>query len=634
MSESRRVLVVEDEEGIAIHLAFLLKRMNCQPLGMVAFGEQAVEQTRQLKPDLVLMDVNLAGKMSGTEAARLIHQEFGTPIIFLSALTDEKVVADAQDSEPYGYLIKPVKEPDLRAAIDIALYKNRLEARLRESERRYRMMFEGMTNGFSLGEVICDDGGLPVDYHFLAINPAFEKMTGISPDHLDGSASLKKSLSGKTGQALIERFGRVALNGGSEHFEVHLNNIDRDLNITAYSPLPGQFAAILEDITERRRAEKQLRESYSRQERSLKRMTVLRNIDQSITTHSDQGSMASAILSEIVASGEIDAALLFAPNLPGPGRVRGTGSLSQLRLAGLAGLPESTLDSAVLNWQMVNANHVYNTSQPLYLNDLGLDSHPGAQALHHQSGFNSSSVLPLATRGQVKGVLLFLHRQVMTNDLDGQTFLQSLALQTAIGIDHVEMLENLKRSNRELVHAYEETIKGWAQALELRDLETRGHADRVEQLTQRLAEAMGMREPDLTHIKRGALLHDVGKMAIPDHILRKTGKLSEEEWVTMRLHTTKAYEMLYPIEYLRPSLDVVLSHHERWDGTGYPRGLQGEDIPLPARIFAVVDVWDALTSDRKYRLAWPRQEARNYIIQQSGKHFDPNVVEAFLKIIE
>ena len=633
MPESRRVLVVEDEEGIAIHLTFLLNRMNCEPVGVVAFGEEAVEQAGQLHPDLVLMDVHLAGKMDGTEAARLIHQEYGTPIIFLSALAGEQVLNDAQESDPYAYLVKPIQEPDLRAAIDVALYKNRMEARLRDSERRYRMLFETMTSAFALGEVAWDGDGHAVDYHVLAVNPAFEQMTGIREGRLDGGM-LNRLFSPETAQSLITRIGRVAREGSSDHFEISLATLDRDLNITLYSPQPGQVAAIIEDISERRRSEKQLRESYARQESNLKRITILRNIDQSITTHTDQASMAEAILSEIVTPGEIDAAVLFLPNTPGPGRVRGTGPLSQLRLAGLAGMPEALLDSSVLNWQMINANHVFATRQPLYLNDLRFDSHPGAQALNRMAGFNSSSVLPLATRGQVKGVLQFLHRQTMASDLDGQTFLQSLALQAAIGIDHVEMLENLQRSNRELVHAYEETIRGWAQALELRDLETRGHADRVEVLTQKLAETMGIREPDLTHIRHGALLHDVGKMAIPDQILRKTGKLSDEEWVTMRLHTTKAYEMLYPIEYLRPALDVVYSHHEKWDGTGYPRGLKGEEIPLMARIFAVVDVWDALTSDRKYRLAWPPQEARNYIIQQSGKHFDPRVVEAFLKIID
>lgn len=632
MAESRRVLIVEDEEGIAIHLSSLLKRMNCEPVGMVTFGEEAVEQAGRLHPDLVLMDIHLAGKMDGTEAARLIHQEYGTPIIFLSALTGERVLNQAEESEPFAYLIKPIQEPDLRAAIDVALYKHRMEARLRDSERRYRMLFETMTSAFALGEVTCDDDGHPIDYHILAVNPAFEQMTGIHEGRLDGGM-LNKALPSEAAQALIARFGRVAQEGGSDHFEVTLPALDRSLNFTIYSPQPGQFAAIIEDISDRRHSEKQLRESYTRQERTLKRMTILRNIDQSITTHTSQASMAEAILSEIVTPGEIDAAVLFLPNTSGPGRVRGTGPLSQLRLAGLAGVPEALLDSSVLNWQMINANHVFTTHQPLYLNDLSLDSHPGAQMLNRLAGFKSSSVLPLAARGQVKGVLQFLHRQAITTDLDGQTFLQSLALQTAIGIDHVEMLENLQRSNRELVHAYEETIKGWAQALELRDLETRGHADRVEVLTEKLAVAMGIQEPELTHIRHGALLHDVGKMAIPDQILRKTGKLSDEEWVTMRLHTTKAYEMLYPIEYLRPALDVVYSHHEKWDGTGYPRGLKGEEIPLSARIFAVVDVWDALTSDRKYRLAWPPQEARNYIIQQSGKHFDPHVVEVFLKIM-
>ena len=149
-----------------------------------------------------------------------------------------------------------------------------------------------------------------------------------------------------------------------------------------------------------------------------------------------------------------------------------------------------------------------------------------------------------------------------------------------------------------------------------------------------MAEKYGIDEEEIAHIKRGALLHDMGKLGIPDHILHKPGKLTDEEWEIMKKHPKLAYDMLYQIEYLRPALDIPYCHHERWDGAGYPRGLSGENIPLPARFFAIVDVWDALTSDRPYRAAWRREDALTYIKEQSGKHFDPKVVELFLKFVE
>ncbi|MDD3699878.1 MAG: HD-GYP domain-containing protein, partial [Atribacterota bacterium] len=182
--------------------------------------------------------------------------------------------------------------------------------------------------------------------------------------------------------------------------------------------------------------------------------------------------------------------------------------------------------------------------------------------------------------------------------------------------------------------AYDTTIEGWAQALELRDRETEGHTRRVADLTVKLAQALGVKSEDLIHIRRGALLHDIGKMGIPDRILLKPGPLTPEEWEIMKKHPVYAWELLSPIKYLRPALDIPYYHHERWDGTGYPRGLKGEEIPLSARIFAVVDVWDALTSDRPYRPAWSQEKALQYIKEQSGHHFDPRVVEKFLGLLE
>ncbi|RJX27432.1 MAG: HD-GYP domain-containing protein, partial [Dethiobacter sp.] len=170
--------------------------------------------------------------------------------------------------------------------------------------------------------------------------------------------------------------------------------------------------------------------------------------------------------------------------------------------------------------------------------------------------------------------------------------------------------------------------------LDLKDEETEGHSRRVTEMTLRIAREMGLKDEELVHVRRGALLHDIGKMGVPDAILLKPGKLTDEEWEIMRRHPVYAYQMLSRIGYLRPALDIPYCHHEKWDGTGYPRGLKGEEIPLPARIFAVVDVFDALTSDRPYRPAWPKEKALAYLRQQAGRHFDPRVVEAFLSLTE
>jgi putative nucleotidyltransferase with HDIG domain len=185
----------------------------------------------------------------------------------------------------------------------------------------------------------------------------------------------------------------------------------------------------------------------------------------------------------------------------------------------------------------------------------------------------------------------------------------------------------------ELAASYEATLEGWARALELRDLETEGHSRRVTDLTVRLARRMEMSEADCVHIRRGALLHDIGKMGIPDSILLKPSPLSPQEWDIMRRHPEYGHELLARVEYLRPALDIPYCHHEKWDGTGYPRGLKGEEIPLAARMFAAVDIWDAVRSDRPYRRGWPDQQAREYLASLAGAHLDPHVVRVFLELL-
>jgi adenylate cyclase len=195
------------------------------------------------------------------------------------------------------------------------------------------------------------------------------------------------------------------------------------------------------------------------------------------------------------------------------------------------------------------------------------------------------------------------------------------------------MVASLNQSKLDLLNAYDRTLEGWSMALELRDQETEGHTRRVAEMTMDLAILMGFEGEDLVNIRRGALLHDIGKMGIPDKILLKPGELTPEEWVIMRKHPEFAYELLWPIEYLRPAIPIPHSHHEWWNGSGYPLGLAGNDIPLPARIFAVIDVWDAMSSDRPYRKALPEKEVCDYLMGSQGSHFDPQVVEAFFDLL-
>lgn len=250
--------------------------------------------------------------------------------------------------------------------------------------------------------------------------------------------------------------------------------------------------------------------------------------------------------------------------------------------------------------------------------------------LIREEKFRDYCVLPLISKGRVKGVLEIFRYDQPISDPERLEFLQSLSAQAAIAIDNASMFNELQITNTELIIAYDSTIEGWGQALDLRDKETRDHTRRVTDMTLHIASIYGMSEKEMVHARRGALLHDIGKMGIPDVILMKEGRFTREEKEIMQKHPLYAFEILSPISYLRPALDIPYCHHEKWDGTGYPRKLKGEEIPIAARIFALVDNWDALISERRYREAWPREQVVEFFRSQSGKHFDPDLVEVFL----
>jgi putative nucleotidyltransferase with HDIG domain len=242
--------------------------------------------------------------------------------------------------------------------------------------------------------------------------------------------------------------------------------------------------------------------------------------------------------------------------------------------------------------------------------------------------------VPLLAKGRVLGVLEMFHRSPLKPDKDLQDFFVMVAGQAAIAIDSAMMFSELQRSNAELSLAYDATIEGLSRALDLRDKETKEHTARVTSITVKLATRLGIKQSDLIHVRRGAILHDIGKVAIPDHILFKPGPLAKDEWDIMRKHPMIAVELLSPVNYLEPALEIPHWHHEKWNGRGYPDGLSQEDIPFAARLFALADVYDALISKRPYRSAWSKWDAVQYIESQSGIHFDPRIVPEFLDLIK
>lgn len=368
---------------------------------------------------------------------------------------------------------------------------------------------------------------------------------------------------------------------------------------------------------EKDRADNELRER-------LERLEAVRDIDRAISSSFDLRTIFNVVLEKVTARLGVDAAaiLLAGPAAPMLSHAASRGFRTEPGPRGERRFGEGHAGRAALDRRLV------------YVPDLGASpgEFAGTQVL--ADGFAAYHAVPLVAKGRVVGVLELFHRRVQVADQEWLSFLEALAAQAAIAIDVTTMFANLERTNMDLAQAYDTTIEGWSRALDMRDRETEGHTERVTWLTLRMARAMNLPDAELVHVRRGALLHDIGKMGIPDHILLKPGPLSPEERDLMRRHPVFAYDLLAPIAYLHPALDIPYCHHERWDGTGYPRRLKGTQIPLVARIFALADVWDAIRSDRPYRAALSRDEALAYIRDQSGKHFDPEITALFLRLVD
>jgi HD-GYP domain-containing protein (c-di-GMP phosphodiesterase class II) len=358
-------------------------------------------------------------------------------------------------------------------------------------------------------------------------------------------------------------------------------------------------------------------------QQQIKRLNVLHSVEKAITSSLDLRATINILLEQVTTHFSIDAAsvLLFNQHT------------QKLEYVVSKGFRSDALQYTKLRLGESNAGRAANERRIVTI--LNLSEQAGGFARSDQfpnEKFISYFAVPLIAKDEVKGVLELFHRTPLSSDPEWLVFIETIAHQAAIALDNASVFDDLQRSNNELTHAYDTTIEGWSRAMDLRDKETEGHTQRVTDITLRMARELKIKDEEFVHIKRGALLHDMGKMGVPDNILLKPGPLTEEEWKIMKRHPEFAYEMLYPIAYLRPALDIPYYHHERWDGTGYPKGLKAAYIPLSARIFAVIDVWDALCSDRPYRPAWTKEKAQEYIDSNQGTHFDPEVVNVFSNI--
>ncbi len=493
--------------------------------------------------------------------------------------------------------------------------RKQAEQALRASEARFATVFRASPIGISITR--------RVDGELIDANDEFLNLYGYTREEVIGSTTLGLGMWADPGER--DKMVRALTKHGSlRDLEIRFRRKTGEVRSGILSAelidVGGEHLILnlTRDITESKHADEQI-------ERQYQRLASLSLIDTVITSSFDLRVTLEVFLERVLAQLQVDAALvlLFRRGLNTLEYAAGRGfhksDITRLSLH----LGEDYAGRAVLERRMVGFPDLSQVERPLSRSEFveGED-------------FVASYAMPLIAKGEVVGVLQVFHRAPLDPDQDWLDFFTVLARQAAIAIDNTELFNRLQRSNDDLVIAYDETIEGWSRALDLRDRETEGHTRRVAEMTLELARLAGFNERELVHLRRGALLHDIGKMGVPDAILFKNESLSEEEENAMRMHSVYAYELLAPIEYLRPAVDIPHFHHEKWDGSGYPEGLKGTQIPLAARLFAVVDVWDALSSNRPYRPRWAAEKVRRYLEAEAGKQFDPAMVKIFLGMMK
>jgi len=392
-----------------------------------------------------------------------------------------------------------------------------------------------------------------------------------------------------------------------------------------HEPYSGAESQLIHGIAEMFASAFQRARQHEHTQQRLERIAALHSIDQAISGSFSLSLTLHIILEQVVSQLDVDAANIFLidPDTHQPTYAEGQGFRRYQPQM------ETSQARKGLVWRVLQKREL------VAIPNLPKEAPTLVRGgMFSVEGFQSYYGVPLIAKGKIQGVLEVFHRKPLRVDSEWFEFLNTFGMQAAIAIDNAALVENLRRTNLELDQAYQATLEGWVHALYLRDKSTEGHTQRVVKRALKLAQAVGIPDKQLLHIRRGALLHDIGKLGVPDSILNKPGPLSEEEWGLIRKHPEYAREMLEPIEFLRPALPIPYGHHEKWDGSGYPEGASGTQIPLEARVFALIDVWDALSSPRPYRDAWPENKIHQHIREGAGVHFDPEVVKIWERVFQ
>jgi PAS domain S-box-containing protein len=501
--------------------------------------------------------------------------------------------------------------------------RRRTEEALRESEEQLRTIFDAA----AVGIVRVDLNG-----RLTRTNQAFQQMMGYTAQELEGTAFARLTHSDDAPANLqLEWDLQEGLRDGYQMEKRYCCSDGRllwaELTMSLVRDSAGQpqfSIAVVEDITESRQAQQKILALNQHLEQRIQCIAALHRIDLAIMSSTEIKATLDLVLEQVRAQLGVDAAAVLTSDP----------KTEDLFYAAGSGLRQNVCDLAPQAVGFGPAGRAARQRETVALSHLTWTPEVFAgNPLLASESFSAYWAVPLIAKGTLKGILEVFHRSSLLPDTGWRERLDILAGQAAIAIDSATMFEDIQRSHEELMEAYEATIEGWGRALDLRDQETEGHSRRVTDLAERLARALGLSEGELVPIRRGSLLHDIGKMGVPDRILLKTDNLTPTEWRVMRRHPQDAYDMLSPIAFLRPALDIPYCHHEKWDGSGYPRGLSGTEIPLGARLFAIVDVWDALRSDRPYRTAWPEARVLDHLRSLSGTHFDPHVVSVFLDLM-
>jgi response regulator RpfG family c-di-GMP phosphodiesterase len=620
-----RILIIEDSENDAFLLLREMRRLGYDVESRRVETEAEVRSALANQEwDLIVCDYSLP-HLDANQALKILKSTgLDLPFLIMSGTIDEENAVNALKAGAHDFLVKgkfarlgPAIERELRDA-QVRKEHRRAEESLREKER---LLSESQRVGH-IGSWSFD-----LTSNKLQFSEEMYRLLDVSPHDFAHTSDALVGLVFAPDRPMVAQWLDDIKNARPNReldFRILFQNDElryfqcRGAFVYDSAAQPVRFVGTAQDVSERKLSEIQIRQQIAR-------LTALRNIDLAITSSFNLQFALGSVLSETVNQLQVDAAAILLLQ----------SEQQTLTYAAIRGFRAHETTGKIIPVDESYAGQAVNKRRMIRIENL--QEKPDGQAateLLEKEGFVTYFGVPLISKGKVLGVLEVFHRVALTPYPEWLEFLETIAGQAAIAVDNFTLFENLQKSNLELQQAYDATIEGWSHALDLRDKETEGHTQRVTEMSQRLARIMGLKGETLLHMRRGALLHDIGKMGVPDSILLKPSEFTREEWEIMSKHPQLAYDWLKPIAYLKEALVIPYCHHERWDGSGYPRGLKGEEIPLTARIFTVVDEWDAITSDRPYRTAWPQEKAVEYIRESSGTHFDPDIVEVFLNNLE